>query len=198
MPSTPDEDPSIFAGQYEHVDYLGQGRYGYVAEVFDHRLRRNVALKVFAEADPQHVWEEAQALERVRGQYILEVRHAGLHLGKPFVVTEVARNGTVAQQIVRDVGLPPATAVQWARQVCRGIARMHDDGLVHRDIKPANLFLTDRDDVLVGDMGNARLLGPEGLASAGGSEPTMSPEVAEALCSTRPPRPIYGVASDIY
>ena len=38
--------------------------------------------------------------------------------------------------------LPIADACEIARQAARGLAYIHEHGMVHRDIKPSNLMLT--------------------------------------------------------
>lgn len=87
-------------------------------------------------------------------------------------MTELATHGTVADQITQDVGVPVVTAVRWARQACAGVARIHDHNLLRCDIKPENLFLDERGDVLVGDLGLAQLMDQNGMVHAAGSIPT--------------------------
>jgi len=43
----------------------------------------------------------------------------------------------------------------------KGIAYLHEAGLMHRDIKPANLLISDTDMLKIADFGLARLYFPE-------------------------------------
>src|SRR5262249_52350921 len=85
------------------------------------------------------------------------------------------------------------------QQVCRGLARAHEQGIIHRDLKPENIYLVrshDDDDEIakVLDFGIAKDKGPAGSGSGGVSSSTktgavlgtpfyMSPEQARGLRS---------------
>ncbi|WP_094361235.1 serine/threonine-protein kinase [Mycobacterium marinum] len=189
----------IIAGRYEVRRALGSGAFGEVYEVFDHNLKQVCALKIHNQlvAGP---WTEAQILRQLDGEYILKVLNADLAAGAPYVVTHLATNGTVADQIGPGIGIPITAAVRWARQACQGVARIHDQNLLHRDVKPENLFIDKRQDVLVGDLGLAQLQDGNGLADAAGSIPTMAPEIARVgvpgqnAATAR----VYSVAADVF
>ncbi|MGN7778851.1 serine/threonine-protein kinase [Mycolicibacterium sp. 22603] len=189
----------VIAGRYEVRNALGSGSFGEVYEVFDHNLKEVCALKVHRQlvAGP---WTEAQILRQLDGEYILKVLNADLAGGAPYVVTHLATNGTVADQIEPGVGISITRAVRWARQACQGVARIHDQKLLHRDIKPENLFIDDRQDVLVGDLGLAQLQDGSGLADAAGSIPTMAPEIARIGVPGQNPTTarVYSVTADVY
>ncbi|EUA03197.1 tyrosine kinase family protein [Mycobacterium kansasii 824] len=178
---------------------LGSGAFGEVYEVFDHNLKQVCALKIHNRmvAGP---WTEAQILRQLDGEYILKVLNADLAEGAPYVVTHLATNGTIADQIQPDVGVPITAAVRWARQACQGVARIHDQKLLHRDLKPENLFIDGRHDVLVGDLGLAQLQDENGLADAAGSIPTMAPEIARIGAPGQNPTTarVYSIAADVY
>lgn len=189
----------IIAGRYEIRKALGNGNFGEVYEVFDYYLKELCALKIHKQtvAGP---WTEAQILKQLDGEYILKVLNADLAAGRPYVVTDLATHGTIANQIEPDIGVPIAIAVRWARQACQGVARIHDHKLLHRDIKPENLFIDHHQNVLVGDLGLAQLQDTNGLADAAGSIPTMAPEVARIGARGQHPTTarVYSIAADVY
>lgn len=186
----------IIAGRYEVRRSLGQGGYGEVYEVFDHHMTQTCALKLL-KSTPLGTWTEAQIMRQVRGEFILTVLNADVASGRAYVVTDLATNGTLADRIVSGVGVPVGLAVRWARQACQGVARLHDHRLLHCDIKPGNIFLTDRDDALVGDLGLCQHPDATGLVFPAGSPPTMAPEVAGPY-STGSPIRCYSARSDVY
>jgi serine/threonine-protein kinase len=165
--------------------------------VFDHHMKQNSALKILTDVTPHEIWKEAELLSLLSGKFLLPVRNADLISGVPYIVTEIARHGTTEDSI-KGVGVASVTAVRWVIQACRGIARMHDSGLVHNDIKPGNLFLDAHGDALLGDLGYASQLGPSGFAPlTGGTPATMPPETATAILSGNRTEPC-SVASDVY
>ena len=50
------------------------------------------------------------------------------------------------------------------RQIARGLAHCHAQGVYHRDLKPANIFFDARGDVRIGDFGLARFRGGDDAA----------------------------------
>lgn len=191
----------LINGRYEVLDVLGRGSNGVVYEVRDHHQAELSALKIILAPLPLVGWAEAQILTGLRGEFILPVRNADLLGGIPFIVSPVAPR-TVAKVMQSGTGADVDQAVKWVRQACRGVARIHDIGLLHNDIKPENLFLNERDDVLVGDLGVACLRDPSGHGHFAGTAETMAPEVA--VVGATLPQAVWpahrptSVASDIY
>lgn len=177
-------------GRYEVRGSLGNGTYGEVYEVFDHTQHQVVALKLL---DPTKCgpwpWHEAVQLTRLRSEYILPVWNASIANGVPYIVTEVARNGTADRICSSLPGVTPAQAIRCARDAARGISRTHDDGVLHRDIKLENLFVGEDGGIRVGDFGTAHPLN-NGRAPNHGTAVTMAPEVLFGGDTTK--------ASDIY
>lgn len=68
--------------------------------------------------------------------------------------------------------------VRLAMDVCRGLARCQEKGIIHRDIKPANILVDEFGKFKLADFGIARQVGDQLAASTkAGSENYMAPEV---------------------
>jgi serine/threonine-protein kinase len=190
----------LIDGRYEIQAVFAPGGQGDVYQVLDHHENDVYVLKLL---DPNilvgNVWQEAQILRQLRDDHILEIRNAAITLGRPYIVTALARHGTLetALAATHDAGLPVDNVVTWMRQAAMGIARAHDASLVHNDLKPGNLFLTANQECLVGDFGMASLL-PIGQTSApprGATAETAAPEVAGTWGTNAPSA---SIASDVY
>ncbi|MBE1514315.1 serine/threonine-protein kinase [Nesterenkonia halotolerans] len=187
----------MIADRYEKVRDLGGGAFGEVYEVIDHHLGGTTAALKLLKSHPLGIWEEAQVLRRVAGEHLLPVQNADLAAGVPFIVTDLATHGSIAEQITPHVGMPIDRAIRWGRQMCQGIARLHDFGLLHCDLKPENIFLNGSGDALVGDLGLAQLEDPNGVVLAAGSPLTMAPEVCAGMAGLTPPR-CYSALSEVF
>lgn len=192
-----DEEARVVAGRYRVVGLLGTGAQGETWKVHDLHQDEEVALKLINSA-PLGPWHEAQALTSLRDDHILPVRNADVSAGTPYLVTELARAGTVMDRLeaAGGAGLDPEVAVRWSRQTCLALARTHAAGLVHTDVKPENLFLDDRGGVRLGDFGFASLLDEDGRGHTSGTAQTMAPEVAEAIVAGQ--ARATTVRSDVY
>jgi hypothetical protein len=149
-------------GPYQIIAPLGAGGMGEVYRARDARLGREVALKVLP---PEHASDahrrerferEAKAVAALEHPNILALHDVGSDHDRPYVVFELVEGQTLLQKLGRGP-LPVRKAVEYAVQVCRGLAAAHSRGIVHRDLKPENLSLTADGQIKILDFGLARL-----------------------------------------
>lgn len=76
----------------------------------------------------------------VRHEYLWQ-EDSHLHL-----LTELCQRGTLAQY-VSSGGLTEYDVLNFALQICYGLAFIHQRGIVHMDIKPENIYVAE-DEVL--------------------------------------------------
>jgi serine/threonine-protein kinase len=187
---------TLIADRYEVVRWLGSGSFGEVYEVSDRYQNAVLALKLIGSAAGAGTWAEAQVLTQLRSNYLLPVWNADYFAGVPFLVTDVAAHGTLADRF-SPVGVSLPIAVRWTISVCRGAQRTHDANLLHRDIKPDNVFLTAQDEALLGDFGLACLMNAAGEGPFGGTAVTMAPEVAAGGATSRS-SDVYSIGATLY
>lgn len=152
-------------GDFEIVSLLGVGGMGEVYRARDHRLQRDVAIKIlpsFFPLDPDRLCrfkQEAQAAASLNHPNILSVLEMGAVGGAPYLVLELLEGETLHEQIQRGP-LSQRKAIDYAAQIAQGLAAAHHKGIVHRDLKPDNLFVTRDGRVKILDFGLAKLTHP--------------------------------------
>ena len=174
-------------GPYEVVSALGAGGMGEVYRARDHRLARDVAIKVlpapFA-ADPDRLRrfeEEARAIAGLNHPHICQI----YDVGPGYLVLEYIEGAPPRGP------LEPHEAVRLGLQIVSALEAAHQRRILHRDLKPANILVTrsggssDPQTVKLLDFGLAKLLAADGdltrttEGAVLGTAAYMSPEQAQ-------------------
>jgi hypothetical protein len=178
--------------RYFLVRTIGVGGMGHVYLGEHLRTRRRCALKVISrryvsdpDALPRFVREATNA-GRISHPSVATLYDFGeTEDGMAYLAMEYVDGESLSKLLEREGPLPPARAVEIARQVAEGVGAAHDLGIVHRDLKPGNILLTkDRkgaDVVKVVDFGISQAPAAEqqkltGTGMALGTPQYMSPE----------------------
>jgi hypothetical protein len=180
-------------GHHQVLEVLGRGGFGIVVRAFDDKLHRVVAIKVLApdlaSTSParKRFLREARAAARVRHENVVQI-HAVEEQPVPYLVMEYIPGQTLQQRLDQTGPLEVADVLRIGRQVARGLAAAHEQGLIHRDIKPANILLESGTEpkVKITDFGLARTADDASVSQSGlvaGTPMYMAPEQArgEAL-----------------
>ena len=150
-------------GHYQVLALIGTGGMGEVYRARDARIGRDVALKVLpcsAGSDLMRRFEqEARAAGMLNHPNVLTVYDVGSHDGTPFIVSELLEGTSLREHLSSRLAL--RKAVEYARQIARGLAAAHDKGIVHRDLKPENIFILEDGRVKLLDFGLVKLIRPE-------------------------------------
>ncbi len=183
---------AVFCGDFRIVRVIARGGMGTVYEAVQLSTGRRRALKVlhrrFAPDDPssQRFLEEARVKSRVDSEHMVDVVVAGVdHASNAlWIAMELLEGETLADRLLElpsGSTLPTEAVWRVLGQLCRGLARAHQQGVVHRDLKPANVFLArganGPETVKLLDFGIAHIMGSEGGDSlALGTPLWMAPE----------------------
>jgi eukaryotic-like serine/threonine-protein kinase len=172
---------------YRILQKLGAGGMGIVYKAEDTALKRTVALKflppefTFDSEANQRFLHEAQAASALQHGNICTIHDIGETSDRQlFICMDFYEGETLKDALARET-LRIDHAVEVAIQVCQGLSRAHEAGIIHRDIKPANIMLTARDEVKILHFGLAKLAGQSKLTKTGttlGTAAYMSPEQA--------------------
>src|SRR5262249_35024986 len=74
---------------------------------------------------------------------------------QPFLTMEYVDGEDLASLLRRIGRVPEDKATAIARELCSGLAAVHELGLLHRDLKPANVMLDGRGKVRLAEFGLA-------------------------------------------
>lgn len=151
-------------GGFEVLGSLGQGGMGIVYCARDPALQRELAIKLQAgdwHSKPEHLerfMREARILARINHPNVVQIYSVGEHEGAPYFAMEMLEGSVADAARLRLPGI--AQVKRWMLEAARGLAAIHETGVVHRDIKPGNLLLTratsiEDEHVKVADLGIA-------------------------------------------
>jgi serine/threonine-protein kinase len=173
--------PGTRLGTYEVSAKLGEGGMGEVYRARDHRLNRDVALKILSAAftaDPDRLARferEAQVLASLQHANIAAIYGIEDSQSGRALVLELVEGPTLADRIAGGP-MPVAETLAIARQIADALGAAHDAGVIHRDLKPANIKVRDDGTVKVLDFGLAKAMSDDrgGGSGAVSESPTLT------------------------
>jgi eukaryotic-like serine/threonine-protein kinase len=146
---------TVVDGRYRIEETLGRGAMGVVVSAMHVELRERLALKfldtrirVTVDDFYARFRREARVNARLRNEHVARVLGTGLYLDRhPYIVMDYLSGIDLKRAREAAGGAVPAElAVEYAVQICRGMAEPHALGIVHRDLKPSNILVTKRAD----------------------------------------------------
>jgi serine/threonine protein kinase/Leucine-rich repeat (LRR) protein len=195
---------------YEIVEKVGQGGVGTVYRARQPRLDRTVALKVLAPhlaGDAEYVARfkrEATAAAQLNHEGVVTIYSAGECNGTHYIAMEYVEGETLERRLGRHGRLEPTEAVAICVYLAEALRYAWDKArLVHRDIKPDNIFLSNKGEVKLGDLGLARCVGGDSThvtqhGTAWGTPHYMSPEQARGERDLDLRSDIYSLGCTLY
>ncbi|HMB52799.1 MAG TPA: protein kinase [Thermoanaerobaculia bacterium] len=176
--------------RFRIINLLGKGAMGEVYRADDLELGDRVALKFLPTArESDEGWlrrfrAEVQVARQVSHPNVCRVHDVDRHDGALFLTMECIE-GEDLWRLLRRFGrdaegrpivpLPDHKAFDLARQLCAGVAAIHDRGILHRDLKPSNIIVDERGLARITDFGLAGFVG-QILHKDEGTVPYMAPE----------------------
>jgi tRNA A-37 threonylcarbamoyl transferase component Bud32 len=170
---------TVLGNRYRIVERLGRGGMGEVYRADDLKLGQAVALKFLppdVDKDPGRLTQlhtEVRLARQVSHPNVCRVYDIDEVEGHTFLSMEYVDGEDLASLLRRIGRFPQDRALAISRQVCAGLAAVHECGMVHRDLKPANVMLDGTGKVRLTDFG---LAGATGESVRAGTPAYMAPE----------------------
>ncbi|MFR6113200.1 MAG: Stk1 family PASTA domain-containing Ser/Thr kinase [Anaerostipes sp.] len=197
---------TMLSGRYEVLKRVGSGGMADVYMAKDHKLNRNVAVKVLKseyvedEKFLKKFETEAQAVARLSHPNIVNIYDVGMEDGINYIVMELAEGITLKEYIRKKGYLSPKETVEISTQIASAISHAHKNHIIHRDIKPQNILVSDTGIIKVTDFGIAKATSSNTVtstATAMGSVHYISPEQAKGrFCDEK--SDIYSLGITMY
>ena len=197
---------TMLSGRYEVLKHVGSGGMADVYMAKDHKLNRNVAVKVLKseyvedEKFLKKFETEAQAVARLSHPNIVNIYDVGIEDGINYIVMELAEGITLKEYIRKKGYLSPKETVEISTQIASAISHAHKNHIIHRDIKPQNILVSDTGIIKVTDFGIAKATSSNTVtstATAMGSVHYISPEQAKGrFCDEK--SDIYSLGITMY
>ena len=197
---------TMLSGRYEVLKRVGSGGMADVYMAKDHKLNRNVAVKVLKseyvedEKFLRKFETEAQAVARLSHPNIVNIYDVGIEDGINYIVMELAEGITLKEYIRKKGYLTPKETVEISTQIASAISHAHKNHIIHRDIKPQNILVSDTGIIKVTDFGIAKATSSNTVtstATAMGSVHYISPEQAKGrFCDEK--SDIYSLGITMY
>ena len=154
----------LLDNRYEILEQIGMGGMARVFRALDHRLNRQVAVKILREdlAEDAELrrrfHEESQAVAMLSHPNIVAVYDVSRSSDLEYIVMELI-DGITLKQYMQKKGnkLNWREALHFITQIVKALGHAHSRGIIHRDIKPHNIMVLRDGSVKVADFGIARV-----------------------------------------
>ncbi len=210
-------DPLINAriGKVKLLRKLGAGAMGVVYQGWHESFACEVAVKFLTSStgnSRERFLREGRAAARIDHEHVIRVLDAGEFDGRAYLVLEFVNGRSLGDlldaQEAGDRGKPPAgrppgslpdhgVVAHLGAQLARGLAAIHERGIVHRDIKPDNVLVSREGKAKIADLGLAKQVSDPDLLRLTATGMVVGTPLYVSPEGIRDPKNISG-ASDIY
>ncbi|KAI5607700.1 death-associated protein kinase 2, partial [Silurus asotus] len=176
---------------YEIREVLGSGHFGQVREVCERatgvlwagkflKLQRGAGSRLGLER--ASVEKEVEILKSLQHHNIMAIRDVFESKAEVVLIVELIRGGELFDFIAEKESLSESEAIEFLKQILKGVSFMHNKHIGHFDLKPENIMLSDKQgphpDIKIIDFGMAHcFLQGEEYKSMGGTPQYIAPEI---------------------
>lgn len=155
----------VLEDRYKTLGFMGRGGIGAVYRVYDMEDATDKAVKILYpdlsrnEFFTRYFIDTGKLLSKLTSEHLVPVHDAGFSsaLQENHMVMDHMRGGSLAELLERRETLGARATLKIAAAVMKGIAAVHEGGLVHGGIHPGNILFDDAGNPRIADFGILRL-----------------------------------------
>jgi len=148
-PEAPDAHLGRVLGGCEIKGVLGKGGMATVYLANQQGLDRDVAVKILSsrltqkKREVDQFFREAKTIAALEHPNIVSIYGVGEQDETYFLILQLIRGGSLMDQIRarQSPKVPIETAIEYTKQIAKGLHVAHAKGIIHRDIKPHNVLV---------------------------------------------------------
>lgn len=147
---------------FKILSQLGTDVSNDVWEAEDTRIGRRVALKFLHERLAQNqiaierFRRESELASQLSHPNLCTILDVGTFDKRPYVIMELLE-GQSLKEVLKTAPPSLSRAMVWIQQLAEALDAMHSHSILHRDLNPSNIFVTNRNQVKILDIGLGRL-----------------------------------------
>ncbi len=205
----------LLDSRYEKLATIGSGGIGVVYRARQVPLNREVALKEIRDlfgffSDSQRgeivrrFTDVVRAWASLAHPNILPIHDVNLEREFPYVVTELAPNGSTRRLISDAEHIPVSLALRYLLQALHALRAAHAQRVIHRGLKPENLLIDAYGNLKISDFGFTRIVERDTSARQRqvyvgmGNIAYMAPELYTDASGAGPQADIYAMGIIFY
>ncbi|HHF3062698.1 serine/threonine protein kinase [Vibrio diabolicus] len=177
---------------YLFTKEVEKGANGYLYFAQNRIMSTNVAVKFYYWGGDKEFHAEPRSLASLSCDNILPILDASfIDNDWAYFVTPYCENGDL-DDYIELTKFGNLQAIDFVSGVLNGLSHLHAERLLHRDIKPSNIYLTDDEQVVIGDFGSLKVT-PEGTDEVPSSSHSILYRPPESVSKNT-----YSSKGDIY
>jgi serine/threonine protein kinase len=177
-------------GQFERSEeQLGEGSFKRVYKAIDTQEGTTVAwnevdIEAVQKSEKRRIIDEVNILQQVKHERIMDYVASWYDKEnhRVVIITEILTEGTLKEFTQRIKTIRLRIVRKWCRQILEGLDYLHnlDPPVIHRDLKCDNIFINERGDIKIGDLGLSKRRGKSDKNNTVlGTPQFMAPELFE-------------------
>uniref|UniRef100_A0A915CUX8 Aurora kinase n=1 Tax=Ditylenchus dipsaci TaxID=166011 RepID=A0A915CUX8_9BILA len=170
--------------RFEITAKLGSGTYGKVSLAYDHKMEREVAVKLIKKSaienkqDLVRIRREIRIMSMLKHPNVIQIYEVFENKDKIILVMEYASGGELYDYVSKFGSLPESEARRIFRQITSAVLYCHKHKVAHRDLKLENILLDASNNAKIADFGLSNYFNEKNLLNTFcGSPLYASPEI---------------------